>query len=72
MDPHHLQNNVNINMGVQGQPQQMNPQSQGQYNPQVILAQQQYMNSFNTFYGNNQVSLDLLKYPLRRINYHVE
>ncbi|CAJ0606280.1 unnamed protein product [Cylicocyclus nassatus] len=55
MDPHNPQANGNLNMGIQGQ--QMGTQGLGQnpYNQQMLLAQQQYMNSFNSFYGNNQM-----------------
>ncbi|KAK6732347.1 hypothetical protein RB195_016622 [Necator americanus] len=55
MDPHNPQGNGNLNMGIQGQ--QMGTQGLGQnpYNQQMLLAQQQYMNSFNSFYGNNQM-----------------
>ncbi|EPB68083.1 HEAT repeat protein [Ancylostoma ceylanicum] len=55
MDPHNPQANGNLNMGIQGQ--QMGTQGLGQnpYNQQMLLAQQQYMSSFNSFYGNNQM-----------------
>ncbi|KAK6029947.1 hypothetical protein OSTOST_03933, partial [Ostertagia ostertagi] len=55
MDPHNPQGNGNLNMGIQGQPMTAQGLGQTQYNQQMLLAQQQYMNSFNSFYGNNQV-----------------
>uniref|UniRef100_A0A0K0DK56 Nipped-B protein n=1 Tax=Angiostrongylus cantonensis TaxID=6313 RepID=A0A0K0DK56_ANGCA len=48
--------NGNINMGIQGQQMGSQALGQTQYNQQMLLAQQQYMNSFNPFYGNNQHS----------------
>ncbi|WKX93369.1 hypothetical protein Q1695_010984 [Nippostrongylus brasiliensis] len=42
-------------MGIQGQPVTAQGLGQTQYNQQMLLAQQQYMNSFNSFYGNNQM-----------------
>ncbi|KAJ1354544.1 hypothetical protein KIN20_011524 [Parelaphostrongylus tenuis] len=55
MDPHNPQANGNVNMGIQGQPMGSQALGQTQYNQQMLLAQQQYMNSFNSFYGNNQM-----------------
>ncbi|VDM61376.1 unnamed protein product [Angiostrongylus costaricensis] len=54
MDPHNPQGNGNINMGIQGQQMGSQALGQTQYNQQMLLAQQQYMSSFNPFYGNNQ------------------
>uniref|UniRef100_A0A7I4Y7D1 Nipped-B protein n=1 Tax=Haemonchus contortus TaxID=6289 RepID=A0A7I4Y7D1_HAECO len=55
MDPHNPQGAGNLNMGIQGQPVTAQGLGQTQYNQQMLLAQQQYMNSFNSFYGNNQM-----------------